>query len=126
MNRYLKILPGVIIGIVAVFMAGCTGIRTDYQQGQNTQTALTFLNARLLNEHYEKHGKEMGFSSAEEYEKAAAAVPVDPRALHKTESEDGDDVYYLKSTNEFVIVSTDGYIRTYFKPDSGIKYFNKQ
>lgn len=46
-------------------------------------------------------------------------------ALHKTQ-EDGDDVYYIVSTNEFVVVSTAGYIRTYFKPDSGIKYYNKQ
>ena len=68
----------------------------------------------------------MGFGSAKEYEEAAAAVVSNQRALHKTEAEDGDDVYYLKATNEFVIVSTDGYIRTYFKPDSGIKYFNKQ
>ena len=35
-------------------------------------------------------------------------------ALHKTEAEDGDGVYYLESTNELVIVSTDGYIRTFF------------
>ena len=68
----------------------------------------------------------MGFASAEEYEEAAAAVPADPDALHKTEKEDGDDVYYIEATNEFVIVSTDGYIRTYFLPDSGIKYYNRQ
>ena len=37
-----------------------------------------------------------------------------------------DNVYYLESTNEFVIVSTDGYIRTYFKPNDGIDYFNRQ
>lgn len=36
------------------------------------------------------------------------------------------DVYYVESTNEFVIVSTDGYIRTYFKPDAGISYYNRQ
>ena len=46
--------------------------------------------------------------------------------LHKIEAEDGDDVYYLESTNEFVIVSTDGYIRTYFKPEDGIEYYNRQ
>ena len=49
-----------------------------------------------------------------------------PNALHKNEKEDNDDVYYLEETNEFVIVSTDGYIRTYFYPDSGIDYYNKQ
>ena len=44
----------------------------------------------------------------------------------KIQAEDGDDVYYVESTNEFVIVSTDGYIRTYFNPDAGITYYNRQ
>lgn len=85
-----------------------------------------FRNDKLLQEHFEKHGKEMEFSSAEEYQAAASAVVNHGDALHKTEKEDGDDVYYLETTNEFVIVSTDGYIRTYFKPDSGMDYFNRQ
>ncbi len=87
---------------------------------------LKFRNSNLLNQHYEKHGKEMGFSSAEEYENAAAAVPLHPDVLHKTEKEDGDDVYYIEATNEFVVVSTDGYIRTYFLPDSGKSYYDRQ
>ena len=45
---------------------------------------------------------------------------------YELEKEDGDDVYYLEETNEFVVVSTDGFIRTYFCPDSGKKYFDKQ
>lgn len=68
----------------------------------------------------------MGFASAKEYENAAAAVVSDSRALHKLEKEDNDDVYYIKETNEFVIVSTDGYIRTYFYPRDGIEYFERQ
>ncbi|MBR0138792.1 MAG: hypothetical protein IJM17_00730 [Firmicutes bacterium] len=85
-----------------------------------------FRSKKLLEQHYEKHGKEMGFASAEEYEAAACAVVNDPRALHKTEKEDGDDVYYIEETNEFVVVSVDGYIRTYFLPSSGKKYYDKQ
>lgn len=92
----------------------------------NNNKKLRFRNERLLNEHYEKHGIDMGFESAEEYEAAASDAALNPKALHKKEKEDGDDVYYVKATNEFVIVSPDGYIRTYFLPDSGIKYFNKQ
>ena len=91
-----------------------------------TESTLQFRSKKLLNQHYEKHGIEMGFASAQEYEEAAAAVVANPDALHKTEKEDGDDVYYLESTNEFVIVSTDGYLRTYFLPSGGIKYYNKQ
>ncbi len=87
---------------------------------------LHFRNSKLLEQHYQKHGIDMGFGSAEEYERAAAAVVSDPEALHKTEAEDGDNVYYIESTNEFVIVSTDGYLRTYFNPDKGIDYFNRQ
>ena len=94
--------------------------------GQTAQTIYKFRNQDLLEQHYKKHGIDMGFSSPEEYEKAAAAVPNNPNALHKTEKEDGDDVYYVESTNEFVIVSTDGYLRTYFNPDRGIDYYNKQ
>ena len=87
---------------------------------------LTFRNDNLLQEHYDKHGIEMGFASAEDYLEAANAVVYNPSSLHKVESEDGDDVYYLELTNEFVVVSTDGYIRTYFKPNDGIEYFNRQ
>ena len=90
------------------------------------QIEYRFRSKKLLNEHYEKHGVDMGFESAADYEKAASAVVNNPDALHKTEKEDGDDVYYLKATNEFVIVSPDGYIRTYFNPRDGIDYFNRQ
>ncbi len=85
-----------------------------------------FRNASLRNSHYEKHGIDMGFSSAEEYETAASSVAQNPDSLHKTEKEDGDDVYYLEETNEFVVVSTDGYLRTYFYPDSKKAYFDRQ
>ena len=85
-----------------------------------------FRNEKLLNEHYEKHGIEMGFASAEEYEKAASAVVNSPDALHKKEKDDNDDVYYIEDTNEFVVVSSDGYLRTYFLPDKGKAYYDRQ
>ena len=91
-----------------------------------TPKQITFRNESLLREHFDKHGKEMGFTDAKAYEQAAAAVVTNPLSLHKLEAEDNDDVYYLESTNEFVIVSTDGYIRTYFKPDKGKAYFDQQ
>ncbi|MBR4718787.1 MAG: hypothetical protein IKP31_00935 [Lachnospiraceae bacterium] len=126
----------ITIALLVIFQAiiiGCDSIAVDTRkidvpttENISKEPALRFRNSKLLNEHYEKHGIDMGFKSAKEYEEAAAAVPLDPNALHKTEAEDGDDVYYIQATNEFVIVSTDGYIRTYFCPDSGIKYYNKQ
>ena len=69
---------------------------------------------------------DMGFDSMEEYEEAASAVIYHPEVLTKTEAEDGDYVYYIEESNEFVVLSQDGYIRTYFNPDDGIEYFNRQ
>ncbi len=93
---------------------------------QSAYVTYTFRDAEALQEHYQKHGVEMGFSSALEYEQAASDVINNPNALHKTEAEDGDDVYYLEETNDFVIVATYGSIRTYFRPDAGIDYYNRQ
>ena len=99
----------------------------ETQKATSTSTiTYRFRNKNYLNQHYEKHGKEMGFASASEYEAAACAVITNPDALHKKEAEDNDDVYYVEATNDFVIVSTDGYIRTYFRPDKGIDYYNRQ
>lgn len=89
-------------------------------------TVYTFRSEKLLLDHYKKHGIDMGFDSAEAYEAAANEVIHNPDALHKLEAEDGDDIYYLEATNEFVVVSTDGYIRTYCNPDKGIDYYNRQ
>lgn len=139
-NKINTLILSLII-VMAVFFTGCSMTYDNSQTSGTTSTGttvaaeattettsktLTFRNENLLNSHYEKHGKDMGFSSAKEYEKAAAAVVANSSALHKKEAEDGDDVYYIESTNEFVIVSTDGYIRTYFNPDAGIAYYNRQ
>ena len=86
----------------------------------------TFRNNKLLSEHYDKHGIEMGFASKEDYEAAANLVIHHPDVLHKIEKEDGDTCFYLESANAFVVLSKDGYIRTFFCPDSGRKYYDKQ
>ena len=89
-----------------------------------------FRSRKLLEQHFAKHGDEFSgdfdYQTAEDYEQGASDVINDTDALFKTESEDGDGVYYIESTNEFVILSTDGFIRTYFRPNDGIDYFNRQ
>lgn len=101
------------------------------EDAQSSKTATpayqySFRKAEYLQEHFDKHGAEFGYATADEYLAGANRVAASPEALHKLEAEDGDDVYYLESTNEFVIVSTDGYLRTYFKPDDGKAYFDRQ
>ena len=100
---------------------------TETTETTVTETAAyTFRSEGQYISHYEKHGIEMGFASAEEYLAAANKVISSPDALHKLEAEDNDHIYYLEETNEFVVLSQDGYIRTYFLPSAGIDYFNRQ
>lgn len=99
---------------------------TNADDNETEYVQYKFRNKNLLEQHYKKHGIDMGFSSAEEYESAASDVINSPDARYKTEAEDGDGVYYIEATNEFVVLSTDGYIRTYFYPDSGKAYFDRQ
>ncbi|HAL03400.1 MAG TPA: hypothetical protein DCP07_08575 [Lachnospiraceae bacterium] len=101
-----------------------TAAPTQEPTTQPVAAAYVFRNDRLLTQHYEKHGIEMGFSSKEAYQAAASAVITNPAALYKIEAEDGDGVYYIESTGEFVILSTDGYIRTYYIASKA--YFDRQ
>lgn len=100
-----------------------SSINKSKQKSENSRSTLTFRNKDRLMQHYDKHGREMGCSSAKEYENAAARVVRNESALRKTQ-QDGDTCYYIESTREFVVISKDGYIRTYFKASK--EYFNKQ
>lgn len=100
-----------------------SSINKSNPKSKNSRSTLTFRNKGLLMQHYDKHGSEMGCSSAEEYENAAARVVRNGSALRKMQ-QDGDTCYYIESTREFVVVSNDGYIRTYFKASEA--YFDKQ
>ena len=93
-----------------------------------TEAARTykFRSKKLRDQHYEKHGIDMGFPDVDSYVAAANEVINDPESLYKVEKEDGDDVYYRERDNAFVVVSRDGYIRTFFYPDGGKKYFDRQ
>ena len=134
------VIAAVIIAVVMGFgqLAACTTSSSRPSSSTSASSAAshvsaasqnsatyTFRTSRQLNEHFDKHGREMGFTDAKSYEAAASAVVTNPNSLHKLEKEDNDDVYYLEATDEFVIVSPDGYIRTYFNP-GGIDYFNRQ
>lgn len=98
----------------------------DSDKDKNRAVCYRFRNSKDLKDHFKKHGAEFGYENKEQYLEGANKVINSSDALHKLEKEDNDDVYYLESSNEFVIVSVNGYIRTYFKPNDGIEYYNRQ
>lgn len=84
MNKYLLLFLCIFS---LVLPTGCEvkeqkQVVVDYQEYH-------FRNEDLLESHYEKHGKDMGFVSSEEYEMAASDVVNNPKSLHKTERKMG-------------------------------------
>lgn len=118
-------LAGVLFGCQAVNTGAPAPQEAASRQEQTEQaSSLAFRNGDRLESHYLKHGIDMGYDSAEDYQAGANAVISNPDVLHKTQAEDGDDVYFLKKTGEFVVVSQQGYIRTYFIADED--YYDRQ
>ncbi len=97
---------------------------SEEDSSKQVEIRYEFRKQSYLDQHYEKHGIEMGFASAQEYLEAANAMIAHPDVLTKKEKEDNDDVYFLEETGEFAVVSTDGYLRTYYIADKA--YFERQ
>lgn len=104
----------------------------ESEQPDEVEIQYYFRTQAQYEQHYEKHGHEFtpifGEITMEEYLMYANALiqSDDEEILTKTEKEDGDFMYFRPSTEEFLVLSTDGYIRTYFIPTAGIDYWNRQ
>lgn len=100
---------------------------TSKPESSKEEVFYYFRNKSLYDSHYEKHGHEFGNITKEEYlQKANDLINSDsPDVLTKYE-DDGDFMYFDKISGEFLVLSPDGYIRTFFIPDDGIDYWNRQ
>lgn len=100
---------------------------TSKPESSKEEVFYYFRNQGLYDSHYEKHGHEFGNITKEEYlQKANDLINSDsPDVLTKYE-DDGDFMYFDKKSGEFLVLSPDGYIRTFFIPDDGIDYWNRQ
>src|ERR1700761_8390568 len=79
-------------------------------------------------EHWEKHGREFPeLHSEQDYVSAANAFVhhPPPGALTKLDAR-GDMLFYQPSTDTFAVMDMRGEPRTFFKPDNGMAYWNRQ
>jgi SPP1 gp7 family putative phage head morphogenesis protein len=88
----------------------------------------TFYNNRKYKEHIEKHLKEYGNITEEEYLDIARKLLVEPLNddVEGFISKAGFVFKYRKSTNDFVIGRPDGHISTLFKPVDEYEYYLDQ
>ena len=87
------------------------------------------LNKGGANKHYNKHANEMGLATVEAYTAHALrfANTIDKVNCVSFVRAGNESTYkYNKTTNEFAIITKDGYVVTYYKPTNGYKYFKSQ
>lgn len=82
-----------------------------------------FASDEFLLDHYQRHGKKLGYKTMEEYLEGANQF------FRRNEGvvfrPNGDKHFFDSVTGEFGIIDKNGIIRTYFKPRAGVDYFLK-
>ena len=87
-----------------------------------------FVDARRLEEHYEKHGGEFGPISRQDYLRQAQLLR-DSRVggpVLETVRADRVATRFDRGTGAFIAFNPDGTIRTFFKPNDGERYYRRQ
>lgn len=82
----------------------------------------------MLEEHFSKHGKEFGNITQEQYLKAAQQLrDAHPgKNILEAKRKEGGGAKFDTRNNSFVAYDADGTIRTFFIPNDGIRYFERQ
>ena len=134
MTRWQRILA--IAAGIAV-LAGLYSIREDY--GPPRSAFVSEANAPLWSStpgmsavenaehHWRKHGSEFPeLHSAAEYEAAAHKFVSDPPPGTLVKHHGGDTLFYDPQSNTFAVRAETGAPRTMFKPDNGMRYWERQ
>ncbi len=79
-------------------------------------------------EHWQKHGREFPeFHSAQDYERGAQAFVTTPPAGTLTKHRaNGDTLFFNPATNTFAVADRRGQPRTFFRPNNGRAYWDRQ
>jgi filamentous hemagglutinin len=97
---------------------------------------LGFVDKAALANHHQRHRAELGWISEERYAVCAdifLGSPLNPRTQLEGCRSNGDIVRYDQQTDEFGVLSSDGHIKTYYKPDprihgktNNLEYFQQE
>lgn len=91
-------------------------------------SAVGFRNEHLLEEHWQKHGREFRATSREQYLQMAQALRDAPVGGNVLEIVRGDGAVsrFDKISGAFIAFERNGTIRTFFRPNDGERYFRRQ
>lgn len=87
-----------------------------------------FETLEIMLRHHKKHGAEYGGVSLESYLSFASGLAMQPISddVEKMIRSDGSVAIYRFSTNDFLAITKSGYIRTFFKPRDGKRYWEDE
>lgn len=91
----------------------------------NAIMQITFESPELITKHYEKHREEFEDITEAEYLQKANQLYAEAMSddIEQFTRSDGSIAKYKFSTNEFLVITKEGNIRTYFKPVDGADYW---
>jgi hypothetical protein len=117
--------------------AGATNPSSSSSEGPSANAR--FSSEDLLNGHFENHGSDFGATTASEYEQQASDFLTNKENRDVLEFKRvrgyraGDTARFNPETDEFGVISPDGTIRTYYRPDpsvhgfaTNLDYFNSE
>ena len=84
---------------------------------------LRFRDGRKLARHFSDHGADFGAANAADYEAKADAFlncPLSADCEERIRARDNAMIRFNTVTDEFGVVSDDGFLLTYYKPDPAI------
>ncbi len=117
--------------LVGALLGGCGG--RDTRGASTAAVAITrsdvgFRSAERLDEHYRKHGREFGSIGRDEYLRRAQILRDRPAggAVLQAVRKDGVITRFDRVSGAFVAFDADGVIRTFFVPNDGERYFQRQ
>lgn len=125
--------PGVWVWFVLTALAGCVTAQSPPAARPKApsfvETSIGFRDQESLREHYSKHGREFGNVTRDEYLLMAQTLrdtPPDGRQVLVAYRPDGVVSKFSTRSGGFIAYNRDKVIRTYFRPNDGIRYFNRQ
>ena len=96
--------------------------------GNDGKIEVRFETPEKMHKHYDKHIDKYGNISISEYIALANELvnAKDTDDIERIVRSDESTAIYRFSTNDFLVITKDGYIRTFFKPDDGEAYWREE
>ena len=96
--------------------------------GNDGKIEVRFETPEKMQKHYDKHIDKYGNISISEYIALAHELvnAQDTDDIERIVRSDESTAIYRFSTNDFLVITKDGYIRTFFKPDDGEAYWREE